>query len=356
MVASPAPIRVLSTSLCPWLEDPLARLERARASGHLTHGWLLAGPSGIGKINLALVMAECLLRPDAKAVETLTRSAATAAMAARHEPCDHHPDLHWLFPMQEQDRREKGKDRRTIGIEQVRDATGWLRLTSLSSHAKVVIVEPAEAMTLAAANALLKTLEEPTSQTYLFLVSHQPGRLPATIRSRCQLLPIPRPPRETALRWLTEGGNADAARGWERLLALAEGAPLQAVLLYQADYLNKSSKLENQLGMISRQEVDAQSVADEWAREDLELALTWLATRLQWAIRARMAPSARNPVTDLQVDTLHNAWQALTLGSLFDRLHSTETLLGQIAKGIKINSDLALRVLLLGFRPRRGES
>ncbi len=337
--------RSLSTKLCPWLAEPLERLENARREERFAHGWMLAGPQGLGKINLALVAARRLLNPQAAAPETLQPQEAAEAMAQRHEPSDHHPDLHWVFPE---------NDRRTLSVDQVREVTGALALTSLEGPAKVVVLEPADAMTTAAANALLKTLEEPTARTYLLLVTHQPGRLPATIRSRCQTLPVPLPPKAMAVGWLARSDAQASKDDWARLLALAEGAPFRAMSFHAGDYINKNKILEDQFNSIYENKLDPQSVADEWLKDDLELALSWLAARLRWAIRARMAPEASNPITDLASDRLHNAWQELTPRTLFQRLQRTEMLLQQLGGGI--NADLATRALLLGFQGQRGRS
>ena len=159
----------------------------------MAHAWLLTGPPGIGKVNLALVLANRLLNSIEGAPSELEAAPAGDAMSTRHEPADHHPDFQYVFP-------EDGK--RSISIDQIREMTGNLSLTSLHGSAKVVVIEPADTMTPAAADALLKTLEEPSPNTYLLLVSHRPGQLPATIRSRCQILAVPRPAAETALQWL----------------------------------------------------------------------------------------------------------------------------------------------------------
>ncbi len=333
----------LSTRICPWLREPLRRLETAHGGGRLAHGWLLTGPEGVGKINLALVAAQRLLNTAAAAPQTLGPEEAAAAIRERHQPADHHPDLHWIFPE---------PDRRTLKIDQIRETTRALTLTGLSGPAKVVILEPADAMTTEAANALLKTLEEPTAHTYLLLVTHQPGRLPATIRSRCQSLPVRRPSRAEALGWLGHLDSGIGEPGWSRLLALAEGAPFRAMAFHDSDYINKNNELEDQFNLISKNELDPQTVADQWLKGDLELALSWLAARLRWVIRARMAPEASNPITDLGEDRLHNAWQVLPLKTLFQRLQGAELLLRQLGGGI--NADLATRALLLGFQGHRG--
>ena len=128
----------LSNGICPWLQVPLERLEAAHRDGHLGHGWLLAGPQGVGKINLALTAARRLLERTDGTVRLLGAEEAAAAMVERHEPADRHPDLHWLFPEPK---------RRTLTVEQIREATRVLSLTSLKAQAKVLVLEPADAMT-----------------------------------------------------------------------------------------------------------------------------------------------------------------------------------------------------------------
>ena len=345
MASHPSRTDVLSTELCPWLKEPYARLETAHRDGRLGHGWLLTGPAGLGKINLALAIANRLLIPGAAAPGRLAAAAASTAMALRHEPSDHHPDLHWVFPEPE---------KRTITVAQVRDTTAVLTLTSLGGQAKIVIVEPADALTLAAANALLTTLEEPTPDTYFFLVSHRAGRLPATVRSRCQTLSLPQPRLEHSLDWLSEQPGDASRTDWALLLTLAGGSPFRALTLYENEYHNKNNTFEQKFQLISDNKLDPQALADDWLKEGIELPLTWLAIQLQRVIRARMAPEVSKPITDLGLDRLHNAWQALTLQSLFRRLEATETLLSQLGRGT--NADLALRVLLLDFQARRGRT
>ena len=255
-------------------------------------------------------------------------------MRERGVPADHHPDLHWLFPRRTSARSLSSKCEPRQSV---------VALKPFGGTAKVVIIEPADGMTAAAANALLKTLEEPAGDTYLLLIAHQPERLPATIRSRCQRLAVPRPGPAELASWV---GATDITAQW---LATG-GSPL---LIADNDNTLDNMALENQLILISQNKIDPQTVADGWFKQDCERVLSWLLRRMQLALRARLAPEASTVVTDLRADALHNAWAPLTLRTLFAQYQTAELLLNQLGSGI--NVELALRALLLGFQQHRGQ-
>ena len=332
--------KTLSNGICPWLQAPLEQLEAAHRGGRLGHGWLLAGPQGVGKINLALTAARRLLEGRGGAIRLLASREAAPAMVERHEPADHHPDLHWLFPEPK---------RRTVTVEQIREATRTLSLTSLTAQAKVLVLEPADAMTAAAANALLKTLEEPSADTYLLLVSHRPGRLPATIRSRCQSLAVRCPSVAESAAWLTDSGTGSEAVDWMALLDAAQGRPFRAIDFQRSKFVNIYKEVENKLYSISTNGIDPQAVADEWLAGDIEATLSWLSARLQSIIRTRLAPEAVSG-EDSSASDLTDAWKPLRTRFLFQQLKNVELLLGQLGGGI--NVELAVRALLLGFQPK----
>jgi DNA polymerase-3 subunit delta' len=331
-------IDVLSSRLCPWLEPALRHLEDARSHGRLGHAWVIGGPAGVGKINLALFAADRWLRgqPLGAPVARLEPADAAAAVAQRHTPADHHPDLHWLFP-------EEGKS--TISVEQIRDAIAALSLKAYRGESKVVIIEPADGMTPAAANALLKTLEEPTAGTYLLLLSHRPTGLPATIRSRCQRLTVEQPSARAVQAWL---GSDVPASSFDELWLLTGGAPLKMAVMREGDIARLLNDLQDQVVQVSEDRQDAQTVAERWLKDDPELALEWLLRRLERVIRFRLAPGASTSFTDPGADALHNVWRKLTLGGLFEQHRQAERLLADLHGGR--NMELGLRVLLLGFQ------
>lgn len=330
----------LSAEICPWLHEPLDRMLEAAQSERLGHAWLIHGREGIGKINLALAFAGTLLNSPQERSQrsTLSSEAFVKAMDVRHQEYNHHPDLHWIFPEE---------DKRSIGVEQIRDACEVLTLKSYVGGAKVVLIEPAESMTTAAANALLKTLEEPTPNSYLLLVAHRLGSMPATVRSRCQRLGL-RPPSTAMLSdWLGRD-----------VLTMPEGAelssPLQLARVVHPDDTPTYDDLAQQLAGVSTRQLDPISVADDWAKRDVDHILEWLAQLLQTAIRGHSSTGHSNLFTESSRNGLHNLLQPSTLRSLFVQLEKAETLRNQLGGGV--NVQLALRALLLGFRHDRDVS
>ncbi len=212
-------------SLLPWQERGLRELMQRRSG--LAHALLVHGRAGIGKHVLALHIAQALLCES----PTQDGLACGACPACRYALAGQHPDLMRLERLQLDEETGETLVTDTIGIDRIRALIDFVQLTSHRHRAKVAIIAPAERMNLAAANALLKTLEEPPAGTYLLLVSAQVGRLPATIVSRCRKVAAPEPSMEEANAWLRTCGVAAS----ELLLAQAGGAPLTALALADTD-------------------------------------------------------------------------------------------------------------------------
>lgn len=200
----------------------------------LPHALLIYGQRGIGKFDLARCFAESLL---CERVTVEARACGTCP-ACGWLAQGNHPDLRLLQPnaLGEEEEggevayAEPGKKRpsQQITIDQVRALDDFLHLGTHRHGARLVLLNPAEAMNRATANALLKSLEEPIANTLFILVSSEPYRLLPTIRSRCQSVLVRRPLRGRALPWLRAAGVNVAAEDW---LALAGGSPLLALEL-----------------------------------------------------------------------------------------------------------------------------
>jgi DNA polymerase-3 subunit delta' len=340
MVHIPEQSNVLSRALCPWLFGALNRLEQAHAGQRLAHGWLIHGAAGVGKTNLALVFATRLLeslrhgQPD-----TLTAYAFLEGMRTRYEPRNHHPDLHLVHP-------DSGKH--TIAVEQVRQICETLSLSSYGGTGKVVIIEPAEAMTVSAANALLKTLEEPTSDSYLVLVSHRPGLLPATVRSRCQQLSLRLPDASELADWA--GKRPDVADAVT--LAAPALSPLQWLEALDGEGIDADEAHRQQLIAVLEERGNPLEIADAWSKGDADHTLAWLVRMLHGLIRLRCVRNGSKLITESADSSLHNAARALSLRTLFQRVEEAERLRRDLTGGI--NVQLAMRALVLGFAADKG--
>jgi DNA polymerase-3 subunit delta' len=130
-------------------------------------------------------------------------------------------------------------------------------------------------MNVNAANSLLKTLEEPTASTVLLLVTERPAQLPATIRSRCQQLGFPAPPRAESLAWLAEQADIGAERAG-LLLDLSAGAPLQALALAADEILEQRAVKLARLEAVQAGREDPLRVAADWAQEADAVTLAWM--------------------------------------------------------------------------------
>jgi len=210
--------------LLPWQRAAAVRALAARAQ--FPHALLIHGPRGIGKHTLALNLAQALLC-ESPASEGL---ACAVCASCRYAIAGQHPDLMRVELAELSDEGEyEAVD--TITVDRIRALIDFVQLSSHRQRAKVAVIAPADRMNPAAANALLKTLEEPPPSTYLLLVAEQPSRLPPTIVSRCRRLAAPRPTADEARSWLVSHG----VTATDLALSQAAGAPLAALPLADPD-------------------------------------------------------------------------------------------------------------------------
>ncbi|MHB1144743.1 MAG: DNA polymerase III subunit delta' [Thiobacillus sp.] len=236
----------------PWLEAPWQRLLATRARP--AQALLLAGPRGVGKGALALAWAQALLCEAPRA----DGAACGQCPACHWFDTGGHPDFR-LVTLQEKTGKE-GEIRMATAIEvdQAREAVDYVQLSTYRAGFRVVLVNPADSLNLAAANALLKVLEEPPLNTVFMLVSDQPRRLLPTIRSRCTRLDIGLPPVDMAAHWLAGQGVDEAMN----LLALSGGTPLDAQRWAGSSELDeRRSVLE---GLARPEQLDPVTLGERW--------------------------------------------------------------------------------------------
>ncbi len=300
----------------PWQQRAYDHAVAALDSGRMGHALLVCGPAGLGQ---QAVVAQLALHVLAKG-DPAGRNRSAELIAAGT-----HPDLQQVSFIP----NAKGDKLRTeIVIEQIRTLSQKLALTPQYGEAQVAIIDPADAINHAASNALLKTLEEPAPGRYLWLLSAQPARLPATIRSRCQKLEFRQPPHHESLAWLQQQGHAES--GAREALDAARGHPGLALEWLENDGLALRRQVANDLRRLEQGEIGPTETAQRWSADE--------------QLEARLAHAADVVLGWAGTDGLTDAARLNKLGQWFDNANRTRDLLRTT-----IRADLAVADLLLGW-------
>lgn len=315
----------------PWQAAAFDSALSAHAEGRLGHALLLIGPELLGKRDVALALARRLLcatpAPDGFACGCCRPCQLFAAQT------------HGDYRLLSFEPNDKGDKLRTeITVEQIRRLGQWFALTPQLGGAQVALIVPADAMNTAAANALLKTLEEPASNRFLLLVSDRPGRLPATIRSRCQRLEFRLPARAEAERWLLS--EKFSAAEIPPALDAALGHPGLA-----ADWLAHG-------GLQLRREVRADlNAVGAGKMSPVELAQRWLADE-QAALRLRHAADLVHDAGSRQLGARPAERGGLTAPADFSKLSGWYDALNRVRDQLAapLRHDLVLAGLLREWR------
>lgn len=255
------------SAFAAWQSAAFHGAVRAFEQGRLGHALLLVGPPHMGKHAVAEALAKRILcaspGKDGFACGACRSCQLFGAQQVGLATMQAHADLQrvGLEP------NDKGDKLRTeITVDQVRRLGEWFSLTAQFGGAQVAVVEPADLMNHQAANALLKTLEEPAPNRFLILVTSRPGRLPATIRSRCQRIEFPLPPPSDALDWLVGQGvsEADAMAG----LAAARDNPGLASAWLADGGLALRDEVRGQLRAVAVGKAGVVETAQQWLADD----------------------------------------------------------------------------------------
>ncbi len=317
--------------ILPWQVDQWRAMRRQVDAGKFAHAVLIAGLSGIGKLQFALAVRDYLLceRP----AEFACGECKSCTLLRAHT----HADFVTLQP------EEEGK---AIRVDQVRQLSQFVAQTAQRNGCKVVLLNPADALNMNAANALLKSLEEPSADTHFLLLCAVPKRLPATIRSRCQVLNMTPPAPSTALAWLTEqlGDSADA----QRRLRLMRNRPC-AALLADDEHLRAQQAISAGVSAIAQTRTALPAIAEQWSKLPLQLVVECLTNYLADATRLALAASANDEIDKDEREALACVGQHVPLAKLFKVYASAQNMLKQLHHGSNPNKQLALEGLLLEF-------
>jgi DNA polymerase III subunit delta' len=255
---------VIPETIYSWQTQQWQQLIASKHENRLPHALMLTGRAGLGKKQFAEQFAHTLLCNKADA--PCGQCHSCHLIRAKN-----HPDLMWVEPEQAGSR---------IKVDQIREVVGFVNETALKSKFRIIIIYPANAMNVNAANALLKTLEEPAPNTLLMLISDQSARLPATINSRCQKILFHAPAQDVALSWLSHELVNKENYDLNLVLKLADHAPLKAKELIETNQLALRQEFYQNLNLLAEQQADPLKLAVHYQDEDivklLDLMLVWL--------------------------------------------------------------------------------
>jgi len=276
----------------PWLQAVETEFAERLHGDRLAHALMLSGPAHCGKVDLARqFMAAALCLENRYPACGQCRSCQLLSTGA-------HPDGH-VVTFEERD-RQPGVLRTELVVGQMRRLIDALFLTNTISRRKAALIYPVEESNSSAINALLKTLEEPPSDTVIILVANDTGRVPATVRSRCQNLTVRLPGHAEALAWVVANAglsNADA----EAALEAAAGSPLRALQIAGGDELAQFQGLCTALDGLREGRLDVMQVAPELAEIDPLLLWSWISLHAAALARAVAAQGgAARPLLEAQ--------------------------------------------------------
>lgn len=260
----------------PWHQTQWRVVTDAFRHGRLSHALLLAGPIGVGKRRFARRIASAIL------CERGDGGICGVCPSCRQMAGGAHPSYSVL---------QREPDKRDIAIDAVRELCASLAMTSHDGRAKVALIDPVDALNQNGVNALLKTLEEPSPGSLLLLLSERPMALPATLRSRCQMLRFGVPTIDQSTAWLLQHHRDAPEAARDQALQLAGGAPLRAAgYLADEHMLPLFTQWAGLMGDLDDARADPLQVASAVKRDQAPAFLSWL---LAWIHgRLRDAPDS----------------------------------------------------------------
>lgn len=295
----------------PWQNENWQQASRYLKDNRLAHAILLSGPSAIGKREFCLAFIQRLNCTS----PTLDDHACGVCKDCHLFTARTHPDIRMLNVDEdvEQDKKAQNKVEQ-VKIDDIRDINQFMTLSRQQGTYKIVCINYAETMNVNAANALLKTLEEPPQNSILFLISHRADALLATIKSRCQMWKFNLPDEEQSLAWLAQQQNDN---NWSVLLKVAGNRPLLAIELQHSGLGENRLGYYKDLGQFLLGKVNLTKISAKHQDELLERLVMW---QQAWCADLVRCHYADQPVTLENPDirrSLHSLVGRVDLHSLF---------------------------------------
>lgn len=319
--------------LFPWTHSQWQQLIKRVTEQRLPHAMLFCGIEGLGKLQVAIQFAQSLLceHPGDDLAPCQSCRSCTQFNARTH------PDFHMLVP------EDEGK---AIKVDQIRDLIEQFGLASHYQRYRVAIISPAESMNLAAANSLLKSLEEPPENTLIILVSSHSALLPSTILSRCQRVTFEPPGLDMALSWLNKQHNEFAGKEHE-LLAMANGAPLKAVSSADSEQIELRDQIFGVFVSVANGSAAPLAGSNQWLKTGIATPIQWLYSWVSDLIKLKNHLEQAIVNHDKAAD-LQKLAQQVELGNLYTFLDKLlDTLRKQRAP---LNAQMIMDDLLLDWQ------
>lgn len=322
--------------ILPWQSSQWQQLWQAYTAGRLAHGLLFTGVSGTGKTQFAHAFATTLLcEKKDTTVNPAAMKACGECHACRLMVNRAHPNALWIEPE---------KTGQAIKVDQIRVISDFVNHTSLQGQYRIVIVNPAGNMNLSAANALLKTLEEPSQNAIIVLIGDVSARLPATIVSRCQRIVFPAPNREQGLAWLRSQPINDKTN-LPLLLSLVNNAPLAVADLIDSEKLAFRTLLYDYLSSPSADPIKAAASLQELGvLPTIDFCLSWLQDLMK--LQASADTEISNQDYSEQLSALKDKTPMAAHSALVSYLLA---LRAQVLAGVNLNKQLFLENLFIRF-------
>lgn len=312
-------VSLFPAEVMPWLQGSWQQLSEMLTHQRLPSGLLFTATDGVGASELAQVFARLLLCESPKEMNPCGQCSGCLLLANHN-----HPDLFVLGPEE---------DSKVIKIAQIRALNDFVANTAQQSGRKVVVIDPADAMNTNAANALLKNLEEPIGNTFFILVSVNPSRLLATIKSRCTRFVLPAPCTMEGLNWLESQGVRDAAAK----LQLCHNAPLRVLQWQRDSHFEQCEALAGHLNNYLSAKQSLSQIAKPIAQLGLGLVLNQCMT---WVHMALIQPFAQSQLG-------FSLFAQLDSRDLFRLIESLQMKKKLFLAGINLNAQLVVEELLV---------
>ena len=313
----------------PWQQAYWQRLQEAHKKQQLAHAYLFSGPAGLGKNSFAKHFAASLLCTHFFPTEKICGQCHACHMLSAHS----HPDQIILKPEDQ---------KKTIGVEQIRQLSSQLFNSPHSGQRRVVILPEAHLLTLAAANALLKTLEEPGDDIIFLFITEHLYLLPITLRSRCQLLSFTPLSQTQVTAYLQEH---DAPCRDQAIIAnLCQGAPLKSQLWQQA--LTKRQDILQALHTLIEGQAEPCAIAEHYQAIEMTILISCLYSYISDCIRLKMHMPKDSIINQDCFNTLQITSDKFALQPLFDLLDRILTIKQQQDSPYHLNRQACLEDFL----------